>query len=643
MGNSNTQIEIKEVSATKHTSWCRGFFKVLSFIGAALTFIRNFISNLVMIAIIALIVIAYNLAGTIKEKAVIIASSQEEITTVEQSAQILYLPLKGVISESPLASDDFSNLQRRINEQLTGSVTHELIAIEKALNFAAEDNNLKLIILDLNDLSPMSLAVAKRIGNAVDKVRNAGKEVTALAYSYSQSAFAIAAHCDKILLDPMGQVNLRGIGMSSLYYKDLLNTLKVTPYIFKAGHFKSAVEPYTRNDMSPDVKAEYANLAANLWDEYIKELNVRKVLSRTIVLPDADKYVKELELYKGDTALMQLENNLVDELISREDYLLSLCKDYGTDKSDTTLPNMINYRKYLALKSTPEKLKDKRIAVIYGIGQISGFSNDVYAFTPDNILPLLNEVRNDDKIKAVVMYINSPGGAVKASEEIRRELMRLKELGKKVIVSMNGTAASGGYWVASAADQIIADSSTLTGSIGVFSLALGAHDLLNHVGVYQDGVATHEFADASIANPLSENTKETMRLSVEHTYDTFINLVAKSRRLSPANYISYAEGQVFLGDEAQNLGLIDDLGSLNDALNTAAKLIDSTLDDVSVLHLAPQGEKSISPLELFIMNKAEGIIPNELLKGFIDLAVKSHEGSENNAQYIALSPIKAEL
>ena len=221
--------------------------------------------------------------------------------------------------------------------------------------------------------------------------------------------------------------------------------------------------------------------------------------------------------------------------------------------------------------------------------------------------------------------------------------MRLKELGKKVVVSMNGTAASGGYWVASAADRIIADSSTLTGSIGVFSLALGAHDLLNHVGVYQDGVATHEFADASIANPLSENTKETMRLSVEHTYDTFINLVAKSRRLSPANYISYAEGQVFLGDEAQNLGLIDDLGSLNDALNTAAKLIDSTLDDVSVLHLAPQGEKSISPLELFIMNKAEGIIPNELLKGFIDLAVKSHEGSENNAQYIALSPIKAEL
>ena len=176
---------------------------MLSFIGAALTFIRNFISNLVMIAIIALIVIAYNLAGTIKEKAVTIASGQEEITPVEQSAQILYLPLKGVVSESPLASDDFSNLQRRVNEQLTGSVTHELVAIEKALNFAAEDNNLKLVILDLNDLSPMTLAVAKRIGDAVDKVRNGGKEVTALAYSYSQSAFAIAAHCDKILLDPM--------------------------------------------------------------------------------------------------------------------------------------------------------------------------------------------------------------------------------------------------------------------------------------------------------------------------------------------------------------------------------------------------------------------------------------------------------
>ena len=157
--------------------------------------------------------------------------------------------------------------------------------------------------------------------------------------------------------------------------------------------------------MSPDVKAEYASLAANLWDEYINELNVRKVLSRTIVLPDAAAYVKELQLYKGDTALMQLENNLVDELISREDYLLSLCKSYGSDKNDTSLPNMINYRKYLSLKSAPAQLKDKRIAVIYGIGQISGFSNDVYAFTPDNILPLLNKVRNDDKIKAVVMYI----------------------------------------------------------------------------------------------------------------------------------------------------------------------------------------------------------------------------------------------
>ena len=358
-------------------------------------------------------------------------------------------------------------------------------------------------------------------------------------------------------------------------------------------------------------------------------------------LPDADKYVKELEFYKGDTALMQLENNLVDELISREDYLLSLCKDYGTDKNDATIPNMINYRKYLALKSIPEKLKDKRIAVIYGIGQISGFSNDVYAFTPDNILPLLDKIRDDDKTKAVVMYINSPGGAVKASEEIRRALMRLKDQGKKIIVSMNGTAASGGYWVASAADKIIADGSTLTGSIGVFSLALGAHDLLNHVGVYQDGVSTHEFADASVANPLSENTKKTMRLSVEHTYDNFINLVAKSRKLNPANYISYAEGQVFLAEEAQNLGLVDDLGSLNDALNAAAKLIDSDLENVSVMHLAPQGEKSISPLELFIMNKAEGIIPNELLKGFIDLAVNSQEGTADNAQVIALSPIKA--
>lgn len=643
MEKPNTRIEIKEVSSDKHSSLCRSVFKILSFIGAALTFIRNFISNLVMIAIIVLIVIAYNLAGTIKEKAVTLASGQEEISPIEQSAQILYLPLKGAISEMPLANDDFSNLQRKVNEQLTGSITHELVAIEKALETASQDNNIKLVILDLNDCAPMSLAVAKRIGDAVDKARNGKKEVTALAYTFSQSAFAIAAHCDNILLDPMGQVNLRGIGMSTLYYKDLLDTLKVTPYIFKAGHFKSAVEPYLRNDMSPDVKAEYANLASALWDEYTNALNARKVLSKGIILPKADDYIKELELYKGDTALMQLENNLVDKLISREDYLASLCQTFGTDKNSPNVPNMINYRKYLALNTPHSALKDKRIAVVYGIGQISGFSNDVYAFTPDNILPILSDIQKDDNIKAVVMYINSPGGSVKASEDIRRALVRLKDQGKKIVVSMNGTAASGGYWVASAADKIIADSSTMTGSIGVFSLALGAHGLLNSVGVYQDGVATHEFAQGQLANPLGKNTQEALRLSVEHTYDNFIGLVAKSRNLNPANYLSYAEGQVFLGEEAQNLGLVDDLGSLNDALATAARLIDADLDEISVLHCAPQGENSISPLELFILTKAQGIIPDEILKGFLDLIAKVKTGNTDNAQLMALSPLNATL
>ena len=613
MENNNLQNQ------NEHTSVCRFILKIFAFIGSTLTFIRNFISNIIMLAIIVLAVIAYNLAGSIKEKAVTIASGEEAISVQEQQASILYLPLSGTIVEAPFAQSEFSNLQRRINEQVTGSVSHELLAIERALEIASTDNSLKLVIVDLNNSAPMNMAMIKRIGVDLDKVKASGKKIVALAYSFSQSAYAVAAHADKILLDPMGQVNLRGIGMSTLYYNELLTKLKVTPYIFRAGHFKSAVEPYERNSMSPDVKAEYADLVSSLWASYVQELNVRKVLSRTEVLPKASDYVKSLELYGGDIATMQLENNLVDELLSREDYFASLTKDYGSMKDDSDKPNMINYRRYLSLKDTGTPLKDNQIAVVYGIGQITSQGNDVYAFTPDNVNPILSKLKNNDAIKAVVLYVNSPGGSVKASEDIRRAILRLKAAGKKVVVSMNGTAASGGYWISSAADKIVADDATLTGSIGVFSVALGAHNLLNDWGITQDGVTSHEFAENALAKPLSANNQETLRLSVAHTYKTFIDIVAKARRLNPENYFSYAEGQVFLGEDALNLGLIDKLGSLQDAIAEAAKLINQDESNVSVLHMSPEADDAISPLELLMLTTAQDLIPDVFLKDLIDL------------------------
>ena len=630
MSEQKPYIYVKPVNPdARHP--CTRVWRALLWVGGALTFVRNFICNAVMVLILLFGFIACQTMQSFKDEAQAVFSGQNEISPASLQAKVLYLPLSGYISEMPFGTSQFDTLYRELNANLSGQRVHELLAIEKALTLAANDDDIQYVLLDVEGMGPISQSMAMRIGAKLQALQQAGKETAITATTYSQGAYLIAANAQHIYLDPLGSVDLKGIALSSLYYKELIDKLELTPYIFRAGHFKSAVEPYTRDEMSPDVKAQYQELAQGLWQNYVNGLQVRKAISRMEVLPEAAQYIAALEHYQGDVALMQQEMNLVDKLQSKNQLLQKLSGRFGQSQDDRFIPEMIDYRDYLTL-FTKHPGPTKKIAIVYGVGNIVKHSQSTQEFSSDNLLPLLNDLGQDNDLKALVLYINSPGGMAEASEEIRRAIERLRDSGVKVVVSIQGMGASGAYWTATASDAILATKDSLVGSIGVFSLGVGVHQLLNNIGIHQDGVSTHEFAQMPVAQPLGPNMQKRYELSVAHTYKTFISLVSASRNLDASNYQTFAEGQVFLAPKAQQLGLVDKLGTLEDALNEAATLAGGTLDDYEVVQALPSQDKRLSAIENFIFRRVATYLPQEITQALLTMKQASLTADSNDTQ-----------
>ena len=589
----------------------RALCAVASFIGAALTFIRNLLANLVMLLLLAVLCAGYYACTDLKEEVVNLASSEAAPPPAAREARILYLPLRGMISERPFSRSRFDALYRKLNATLTGGSSHELLAIERALELACDDDRLEKIVLDLQGMRGLTLSMAGRLAPLLDRLRAQNKEVVATALTYSQPAYALASHASLILLDPMGEVALRGVGFNNLYYRQLLDSMMIRPYIFRAGAFKSAVEPFMLGGMSEQVRSELSDVAGKLWQEYLSFLSARTQLSPADVLPEAGAYAQELAVYGGDRGRMQQVRHVVDRLQSTADYLASLVGEYGSDPSGSeSLPRMVHYTDYLSLRRRMQTERPHHIYVVYGIGTISDVSDNGSDFSPDSVLPLLDDIARDKKARAVVFYLNSPGGTVSASELIRRKLQELRGRGIDVIVSMNGTAASGAYMVACAARRILATPSTITGSIGVFGLGFGADELLNHVGVRQDSVVTHELALMPVATPLPRNVMAMLELQIRSVYQRFIALVADSRGVAASDYERFAEGRIFMASDARRLQLIDALGSLKDAIALAARDNHIDEDDYHVIHATPQTSDHLAMLDQLL-----GTATSFLLRG----------------------------
>lgn len=521
-----------------------------------LNFIREFILNLFLIVLI--------LAGVGIWLQLSSASSSEP---VQQGA--LKVDLSGVLVDKPSVSNRLS----RISRQLLGASSdrlqeNSLFDVVDAIRQAKSDKNITGMVLDLRDFAGGDQPSLQYVGKALREFRDAGKPIFALGDSYSQAQYYLASYATKVYLSPQGTVDLHGFATNGLYYKSLLDKLKVSSHVFRVGTYKSAVEPFLRDDMSPEARDADGRWVGQLWQNYLNTVSANRQITPQQLFPGAAGIISGLQAVQGDTAKYALDNKLVDVLDSRAAADRELVKTFGWDKASNDYRNVSIYD-YNVKQPTQQ---DGNIAVILASGAIMDGEESAGNVGGDTTAEQIRDARLDDKIKAIVLRVNSPGGSVTASEAIREELAAAHDAGKPVVVSMGGMAASGGYWISTPADYIVAAPSTLTGSIGIFGVINTVENSLSSIGVHSDGVATSPLADVSTTKALPTEVQQLMQLTIENGYRNFVGLVAASRHKTPQQIDAIAQGHVWTGSDAKANGLVDALGDFDDAVAKAAEL-----------------------------------------------------------------------
>ena len=481
----------------------------------------------------------------------------------------LLLDISGVIVDKPDSSQRFSKLSR----QLLGASSdrlqeNSLFDIVNTIRQAKDDRNITGIVMDLKNFAGGDQPSMQYIGKALKEFRDSGKPVYAVGENYSQGQYYLASFANKIWLSPQGVVDLHGFATNGLYYKSLLDKLKVSTHVFRVGTYKSAVEPFIRDDMSPAAREADSRWIGELWQNYLNTVAANRQIPAEQVFPGAQGLLEGLTKTGGDTAKYALENKLVDALASSAEIEKALTKEFGWSKTDKNY-RAISYYDY-ALK-TPADTGDS-IGVVFANGAIMDGEETQGNVGGDTTAAQIRDARLDPKVKAIVLRVNSPGGSVTASEVIRAELAAARAAGKPVVVSMGGMAASGGYWISTPANYIVANPSTLTGSIGIFGVITTVENSLDSIGVHTDGVSTSPLADVSITRALPPEAQQMMQLSIENGYKRFITLVADARHSTPEQIDKIAQGHVWTGQDAKANGLVDSLGDFDDAVAKAAEL-----------------------------------------------------------------------
>ncbi|WP_338515875.1 signal peptide peptidase SppA [Erwinia aphidicola] len=521
-----------------------------------LNFVREFILNLFLILLIVVGVGIW-----------LHVSSANAPAEVQKGA--LIFDLSGVVVDKPSVSNKLS----KIGRQLLGASSdrlkeNSLFDVVDAIRQAKDDDKITGMVLDLHNFAGADQPSLQYIGKALREFRDNGKPIYARGDSYSQAQYYLASFANKITLSPQGTVDLHGFATNSLYYKTLLDKLKVSSHVFRVGTYKSAVEPFLRDDMSPAARDADSRWVGELWQNYVNTLAANRQITANQVFPGAQGVLDGLNKVGGDSAQYAKDNKLVDELASPSVVDQQLVKTFGWDKEakDYNGTSIYDY----PLKNTPTT--DGNIAVIVANGAIMDGEETPGSVGGDTTALEIREARLDPKIKAILFRVNSPGGSVTASETIREELAAAKAAGKPVVVSMGGMAASGGYWVSTPANYIIASPNTLTGSIGIFGVINTVENSLDAIGVHTDGVATSPLADVASTKALPPEVQQLMQLTIENGYKNFLGLVAKSRNKTPEQIDQIAQGHVWTGSDAKANGLVDALGDFDDAVAKAAEL-----------------------------------------------------------------------
>ncbi|EAN3290378.1 signal peptide peptidase SppA [Salmonella enterica subsp. enterica serovar Sandiego] len=488
----------------------------------------------------------------------------------EQTARgALLLDISGVIVDKPSTNHRLGALGRQLFGTSSDRLQeNSLFDIVNAIRQAKDDRNITGIVLDLKNFTGADQPSMRYIGKALREFRDSGKPIFAVGENYSQGQYYLASFANKIWLSPQGQVDLHGFATNGLYYKTLLDKLKVSTHVFRVGTYKSAVEPFIRDDMSPAAREADSRWIGELWQNYLHTVSANRQISPQQLFPGAQAIIDGLTSVGGDTAKYALDHKLVDALASSADVEKALTKQFGWSKTENNY-RAISYYDY-SLKTPADT--GGTIAVIFANGAIMDGEETPGNVGGDTTASQIRDARLDPKVKAIVLRVNSPGGSVNASEVIRAELAAARAAGKPVVVSMGGMAASGGYWISTPANYIVASPSTLTGSIGIFGVINTVENSLSSIGVHSDGVSTSPLADISMTKSLSPEVQQMMQLSIEYGYKRFITLVADARKRTPEQIDKIAQGHVWTGEDAKANGLVDSLGDFDDAVAKAADL-----------------------------------------------------------------------
>ncbi len=470
-----------------------------------------------------------------------------------------------------------------------------LFDIVDSIRHASIDDSVKGLVLSLRDMPETSLTKLRYIAKALNEFKATGKPIYAYGAFYNQSQYYLASYADKVYLAPDGAVLIKGYSAYSMYYKTLLEKLDVTTHVFRVGTYKSAVEPFLRDDMSEAAKESATRWVSQLWGAYVDDVASNRQIETSVLTPTMDEFLKELEAADGDLAALSKRLGLVDELVTKQQVNQAMVEAFGSDGEGGF--NAVGYYEYLA--SMPYDLPeqpDNQVAVIVASGTIMDGEQPRGTIGGDSTAALLKQAREDDSVKSVVLRVDSPGGSAFASEVIRNEVQALRDAGKPVVVSMSSVAASGGYWISMNANKIMAQPTTITGSIGIFSVVTTFEKGLNNIGINTDGVGTSPFSGVGVTTGISDGASKAFQMGIENGYKRFITLVANNRNMSVTDVDSVAQGRVWTGKDALERGLVDKIGDFDDAVALAADLGGMEKYDIYWV------EEPLSPAQQFVQD-----------------------------------------
>ncbi len=543
-----------------------------------ITALKHIAGNLLFVALLILIIVS--------------AFSKEATRLPSRTA--LVLDPTGRIVEQKRIIDPFDQLFRGARDIDSETRLKDLL---DAIDKAGTDDRIPALVLRLQKMDGASVSALQELGKALQQFKEQGKPVYAFGDSFNQAQYYLAAHANHLYMDKgplasLGGIYFQGFGVYPTFLKDALDKLKLRIHVFKVGVYKSAVEPFLRNDMSEAAKQSTLGWLTVLWDSYRNDI----VRLRDITPARFDDYIAHfdvnLKAVHGDFGKLARNFGFIDAQLTEDEFIAELSKLVGKHGDSY---QQTGYREYLAssldvdlsLSSTSDK-----VAVIVASGPILDGRQPDGSIGSSSLSKLIGQARKNKTTKALVLRLDTPGGSVSASEKIRKALQQIQQAGKPVVVSMSGTAASGGYWLSSTADKILASPTTITGSIGIFAILPNLTESMAALGVHSDGVGTTPLSAANNPlQPINPVFQRSMQQSIEKGYQTFIELVARGRNMAPEEVDRIAQGRVWAGSTALELGLIDQLGDLDDAIDTAARLAD--LEEYETMYLRNQ----LSPRE----------------------------------------------